>query len=81
MVYSRCAKIGVWAKALPDSRDSASKLIHDKRTSMRLRPSTFIVTTRAVGAAAEAKQATEQSSKDAWRNLRHPTIGEYVGLS
>ncbi len=41
----------------------------------------LIETTRAVGAAAEAKQATEQSSKDAWRNLRHPTIGEYVGLS
>jgi hypothetical protein len=56
-------------------------LIYDERTSMGIRPTTFIVTIRAASAAADARQAAEQSTKDARRKLRHPAIGDYVGLS
>jgi len=42
---------------------------------------TLIVTTRAAGAAADARPIAEQFTKDAWRNVGHPEIDDHVGLS
>jgi hypothetical protein len=80
VVYSWPETLMLWVERLR-APGRALSAIPRKQAGMGIELPILIETTRAVGAAAEAKQATEQSSKDAWRNLRHPTIGEYVGLS